>query len=336
MINILSEELILTIIKSLDSIADVAVCRLVCKSWNRIAEPVMFGKEIIIRSEEGALSLYAHLYSKPTFGKLIKHLSFEEDYLPVAILKGLLHFAFTPNMEFMTGSVGSNQLYLLMNTIADKSPVKFFKLKTIPHPDSFSNIYNNSLITFKDTLQDFVFHIEDVEDDDIWDMANQLETFKCLTKLTLSGSLLTVFNLEDILKGCSHLEELTTDIKLQVNVLGKNEVDAWAATNVKVLDSVKKIIIQRECRSDLLEYLLFKYPKIEAIEIDALLLPLATARNNLQRTLNVIKKIHSSKVKLLFKEVDLADSLKYIIADGTRFIISDVSNSEFSITINCP
>jgi hypothetical protein len=336
MINILSEELILKIIKDLNSASDVAKCRLVCKGWNRIAEPVMLGKEVIIRSEEGALSLYAHLYSKPAFGKLIKQLTFEEDYLPVALLKGLLHFAFTPNMEYMTGSVSTDQLYILINTIADKSPAKFLKLKTIPHPDSFSNVYNNSLITFKDTLQDLVFHVEDVEEDDIWDMANQLETFKCLTKLTLSGPLLTVFNLEDILNGCSHLEELTVNIKLQINILGKIEVDAWSATNVKILDSVKKIFIRRECRCDLLEYLLFKYPKIETIEIDVLLTPLVTARNNLQRILNVIKKIHSSKVKLLFKEQDLADSLKYIMADGTRFTISDVSSSEFSIIINRP
>ncbi|CEP07906.1 hypothetical protein [Parasitella parasitica] len=334
MIVNLPEELLIKILDYNNSTQDLANYRLVCSCWNRLAEPLLFAKQITIKSEAGALSLFGHLYRNPDNGKIIKHLEFGRSYISTVILKELLRLAFTPNMEYLTGSIGSDELYMLMNNIADKTPDKFTRLKAIPSPEFFSNMYNSSLLTFKETLQDITFILEDDDDDesDHWDIINQLETFKNLTKLKLDGRFPALFDVENVLKGCIYLTELIMSTKFLDIIHPKSEMEAWTPTNVKIVENVKKVTITLECRSDLLEYLTFKYPKIEAINIDASL-PIALARNNLLRTLNVIKKARSINVKFPVKEGDLADTLKYLIADGTRFIVKDTADNNFGIVI---
>ncbi|CAO3612129.1 unnamed protein product [Mucor fragilis] len=322
--------LITKIINYSDSVADFAQFRLVCKQWNTITEPLMFSKPIHISSSSAALALYGHLYKQPNYGKLIRHLNFEEDFIPATIQRGLLHLAFTPNMERITGEIDDGDFYLLMNSIADKSGDKFDKLKAIPHPSYYSVLYDFALLNFKSTLEEITYSLRDANEEDSspsWDFSSKFESFVNLFKFELEADLEAVFDLEDTLAGCSRLKELTVKVHFNDKVHVKSEVEAWAPLNVKIVDTVKKLVITRECRSDLLEYLLFKYPNTDTIEIDVVK-PLITASNNLHRTVNVIKSIRSHNVNLVVKNSDLIESLRFLIADGIRFHIKEDEDTE--------
>ncbi|KAK4520912.1 proteinase B [Mucor velutinosus] len=328
--------LVTKIINCSDSVANLAQFRLVCKSWNVIAEPLMFSRRIKISSSYAALAFYGHLYRRPNYGKLINHLHFEEDFLPVAIQHELLRLAFTPSMERITGEIDDDDFYLLMSSIADKARDKFDKLKAIPHPSCYSVVYNCALLNFKSTLEEITFSLRDENGEDYsstWDLS-RFESFVNLTKFELEADLEAVFDLEDALAGCSRLKELTVKVYFNDRLHVKSEVEAWAPINVKIVNTVKKLVITRECRSDLLEYLLFKYPNTDTIDIDVEK-PLILSSNNLHRTLNIIKAIRSHKVKFAVKSNDLIESLRFLIADGIQFRMKeDEENENFCIEIS--
>ncbi|GAN06481.1 hypothetical protein MAM1_0124c05965 [Mucor ambiguus] len=321
---------ITNIIYYTDSVADLAKLRLVCKSWNAIAEPLMFRGRIKIKSSYAALALYGHLYKQPSYGKFIKYLHFDDDYIPMTIQRGLLNLSFTPNMERITGEIDDDDFYLMMNSIADKSRDKFDKLEAIPHPSYYSVVYNLTLLNFKSTLQEIIYSLRDESDEEFspgWDFSSKFESFVNLVKLELEADLEAVFDLEGTLIGCSRLQELTLKAHFNDKVHVKSEVEAWAPSNVKIVDTVRKLVIARECRSDLLEYLLFKYPNTSTIDIDAAR-PLITANNNLHRTLNAIKTVRYHKVKIAVNTGNLIESLRFLIADGIRFRLNEDKETE--------
>ncbi|KAL9555192.1 hypothetical protein MBANPS3_002465 [Mucor bainieri] len=309
---------ITSIMQYSDSMEDLAQLRLVCKSWNAIAEPLMFSKHIQISN-------------------LITHLHFDDEYLPVTVQRELLQLAFTPSMERMTGEIDDEGFYMLMNDIASKtSGDRFDKLKAIPHPPHYSAVYNITLLNFKSTLEEITYSPQDENDEEsAFSWSSEFESFVNLVKFELDAELETVFNLEDSLTGCSRLQELTLKVIFNDKVHVKNEVEAWVSTNVEIVDTVKKLVITRECRSDLLEFLLFKYPNTNTIEIDATR-ALIMSNNNLQRTLNIIKRIRSHKVNLAVKNTELPESLKFLMADGIQFRLNqqDGITENFYIEIN--
>ncbi|KAF1806708.1 hypothetical protein V8B55DRAFT_1569751 [Mucor lusitanicus] len=329
--------LIATILHYSDSVVNLAQLRLVCKSWNAIAEPLMFSRGIQIKSSNAALSLYGHLHRRPSYGKLIRNLHFEEVYVPAAIQRGLLQLVFTPNMERITGEIDDDEFYLLMNNIASKGRDRYDKLKAIPHPAFFSAVYCVALLNFKSTLEEITYSLQDENGEATspsWDLSSSFDSFVNLVKFELEVDLDAMFDLESTLAGCSQLQELTVKAHLNDKIHAKSEVEAWAPTNVKIVGTVKKLVIHRECRSDLLEYLLFKYPNTDRIEIDVMK-PLITSSYNLYRTVKVIKAIRSHKVKFTVKNDDLIDSLRFLIADGVCFQLKeDAETGYFAIEIN--
>lgn len=336
MIHYIPEELIIRIVNYSDSVADLAQYRLVCKLWNTIVEPLMFSKRITINSAHGALALFGHLYRQPTYGKLIRHIHFE-DYLPGTIQQGLLHLAFTPNMERITGEIDDDDFYLLMNSIAEKRRGKFDKLKAIPHPSCYSAAYIIVLLNFQSTLEEVSISLKYDNDQDFnssWDLPSKMELFVSLVKLELEADMEALFDTEAMLVDCPRLKELTLTLGFNDTIHVKSEIEAWAPTNVKIIDTVKKLTITHECRSDLLEYLLFKYPNTDTIEIDVSR-PLIASNNNLQRTVNVIKAMRFYKVNFVVNHTDLTAYLKFINADGIPFCLEeDDENEKFRIQIN--
>ncbi|CAO3615411.1 unnamed protein product [Mucor fragilis] len=238
----LPDELIAKIIDYSESTAGVAMCRLVCKRWNYLAEPLMFGKHIIIRSEAAALSLYGHLCRNPRYGKLVKRIHFQDSDIMCILQQGLLRFIFTPNIEQMRGQMPFGySFFQTIIEIANSSPAKFDKLQVLPHPLYYSNIYDDALIAFKDTLREMVLVLDVDHTQANTGIINYMMDFKCLVNLTLTGNLGSMFLMEEILQHCLSLEELTLHLHLADNVHDKNFVETWALASVKIVNSVKKI-----------------------------------------------------------------------------------------------
>ncbi|KAL9555917.1 hypothetical protein MBANPS3_002135 [Mucor bainieri] len=315
MIGKLSDELIAKIIDYNESIADVAVCRLVCKHWNHIAEPLMFGKQITVSSNEDALSLYG--------GAFID-----------ALLERLVDYIFTPNMEEMTGEISVPYAFFHpIIKIAKGSRAKFKKLQVLPHPVEFSSIYDEALITFRDTLREMVLVLDAVETRPSRGILNHLMDFKSLTKLTLIGTLATLIFMETILKHCTALEELTINLQFTDNIRGRTYVETWTRRIVGTVSSVKKVTLQEKCRPDQLEYIRFKYPQIDTLIIDVQSIPLAVGRRNMERIIQAMTGVPTYNIKLLIQQENLNDMLGYLFSRKCQFNLKDADHNRFMIVM---
>ncbi|EPB86927.1 hypothetical protein HMPREF1544_06250 [Mucor circinelloides 1006PhL] len=325
------DELIAKIIDYSESTAEVAVRRLVCKRWNHLAEPLMFGKEIVIRSDAGALSLYGHLCRKPHYGKLVKYVHFKERDIENVIREGLLRSAFTPNMEQMKGVLSfSYDFFKIMSAIANASTTPFDRLQAIPYPTYPCQSYDDALIAFKDTLRQIVLVLDANFDHENGTMINHLMDFKSLVNLTLKGDLTSVILLEEILQRCSTLEELTIQLHLRGHVHDKVFVEAWAAPIVNAVNSVKKVTIKDECRSDQLEYIRLKYPQIQTLVIDVQT-PLLTEADNIKRMVEAMIGVPNFNIKLVIKEEHLIPALGCLLRAGCQFSVKEVDGNRFKI-----
>ncbi|GAN01531.1 hypothetical protein MAM1_0008d00964 [Mucor ambiguus] len=330
--RILPDELISKIIDCNESIADVAMCRLVCKHWNCLAEPLMFGKQIVIRSEADALSLYGHLCRNPGYGKLVRRICFKESDIACALQEHLLHYIFTPNMEEMRGKLSFGyKFFRTIRMMANSSIAKFDKLRVIPHPPYFSNDYDDALVTFKDTLREMVLVFDAEHNRPGMGISNYMMDFKSLTKLTLNGDLGSLFLMEETLQHFSALQELTLNLHLTDNIHEKTFVETWAVPTVNTVSSVKKVTFKKYCRSDQLEYIRFKYPNIDTLIIDANKIPLMVGRSNIKRIVKAMAKVPTHNIKLLIEEANLTDTIGYLLGEGCQFSVKEADYDRFKI-----
>ncbi|KAL9551008.1 hypothetical protein MBANPS3_004463 [Mucor bainieri] len=328
----LPDELIARIIDCNESTADVATCRLVCKHWNHLAEPLMFGKQINIKSEADALSLYGHLFRKPYYGKLVKRIHFKQGEFTCALHEGLLHHIFTPNMEEMRGElVFGHEFFNTIIKMARKSETKFEKLQVLPHPLYFSNVYDDALLTFRDTLREVTLVLDADRTLPRVGILIFLTDFKSLAKLTLNGTLASMFFMEDVLEHCTALEELTLNLQFADNIHEKTFVETWATPIVKTVDSVKKVTFEKQCRSDQLEYIRFKYPRIDTLIIDVHTAPLMVTRNNIKRIVQAMMGVSTYNIKLLVKEENITDTFTWLFNEDCQFDVKQADQNHFTV-----
>lgn len=336
MIKTLPDELWTRIIGKINSIAQLAQCRLVCRKWNRPSEAAMFGKPIAIKSDKQALDLYCNLLRNPSNGRLIKHLTLNCDVKSMTILGELMHLAFTPSMEYIDGTLVSDDFFLLLGDIANNSSVKFINLKSIPCPNFATEPYFNASLKFKESLTTMVLKFDYISPV-ILCFVEQLDKFKCLTSFSFYGGIDTIYRVEHFLRGCNHLKELTMDILLHDDLHDKNEIVRWAMINAKRIDSLKRLVISGSCRSDLTEYLLYKYPYVSSIKI----LPVIWNTFELEGTNQMMiaaKKVPLRQIKLMVSaDADILDALRNLISHDIDYtVVSVTEEGDVYIRINNP
>lgn len=112
-------------------------CRLVCHSWNSVAENAMFKRPIIVQSNEKAIQLYRHLSRNKSLAKSIWQMSFtrsatDEQYSSDDPFVKLIKVAFTPNMVILGGWMFNSKFYKQLIAIAKRSPNQFKRLVYLP------------------------------------------------------------------------------------------------------------------------------------------------------------------------------------------------------------
>ncbi|CEP13507.1 hypothetical protein [Parasitella parasitica] len=269
----LPQKVAIKIFRYVNTSANVGQCRLVCQNWQRPADRVMLEKQIILKDDKDVMRLYKILCGVPARGGLIKHLRLEtqsQNYL----LCELLYLAFTPAMERLEGELlgyGSDILYEINFKASGLPSSSFTGLVAIPKPQMFSIMYLNTLVKFKKSLRRMDIDLTNqgiLEQKYIMD---QLGGFEALTKLELKMNISDLTEVDKVLMHFNDLEELSIELRSDCYfVMSEGRARIWAANTVKTVKSLKTLRIEGLCPSDVLEYLIYKYPNVKSFEAIAL------------------------------------------------------------------
>ncbi|KAL7312693.1 killer toxin resistant protein [Mucor circinelloides] len=250
--------------------ADLGKCRLVCKSWNSFAEVAMLATQIRIRTEFHAWKLCSYLKKKPDMAQHIKHLTIVAPHLTDTNGKAFIHLlslAITPKIEIVDGIVGLDNIYEKLTEIVGSSHVPITKIKIIPIPMNYNQAYMNAMLSFKHTLRELVLNFSNIPID--WDLIYRLDEVEKLTSLTLTGDTYNITLTNTILKRCSNLTELDINVCFSDPiVLNRSSVHWWSSrNNVEKVYSLRVLRFGVNARSDLLEYLVYKFPCIQTVQL---------------------------------------------------------------------
>ncbi|KAF1804448.1 hypothetical protein V8B55DRAFT_1357487 [Mucor lusitanicus] len=266
---LLSDEILILIMSHVGSLSQLRECRLVCKAWRNPGLISMLGQEITLRSELGIFRLYDLLMRDPSRGYLVKHLVFNTGEECSVVLKELLYLILTPNIETIKGDVSNDDFYIEFNKVMKRWPNKFEKFQLMTSCSEVTLPYFEALCHFKNSLQAMVFNIGEYSEDIAYRCAKDLSQFLCLTSLKMEGWYQRLWSMEEVLKYCPYLQELSLNIHEESgNVLESLVVEDWAKSTVEPQYNLKTLSIQTSCHADYLQYLFFKYPNIESIDID--------------------------------------------------------------------
>lgn len=150
--TLLSEELFSKIFNHIDSVEQLAQCRITCTKWNRPAETTMFSKTILFKSQVQVLTLFGHLFKDTSKGKLIKRIHFDPEFDTFWLLKAMFDTVPMPNLEYLTGSMMKEDSFATLLGTTTESTTAFNQLKMIPDPAVATQMYCDALFMFKDTL----------------------------------------------------------------------------------------------------------------------------------------------------------------------------------------
>lgn len=265
-LNSLPLELIQEILDHIDSVKQLVQCRLVNKTFSDIVERIILKKQITIKTAFKAIQLYEYLKNKRSRCSQITHLdinvSFYDDSSPFI---NLLRLAFTPSMEVLGGLSNSSAIFVALCDISNSSTTKFDKVKMIPScKRDYDNNYNNALLQFKKTLESMCLTYYNSIN---WKFVCRLKEFKILNSLYLELVIQNVETLENILKECTQIKELTIHLVFRIDTISKERLNTLLKASNQIT-TLKKLTIKGVCRPDLVEYLAHKYPNIDYILID--------------------------------------------------------------------
>ncbi|KAL7317533.1 killer toxin resistant protein [Mucor circinelloides] len=245
---------------------EAAELRLVCKTWNPIAERVMFSQQLHFKRLVKLKKFYSHLAKRPFLGRWIRYLDIgKSDMMSLQFQRHFLELAFTSNIEHVDGLLG-NEFYKFMLDIARRSPVKFSKIKSLAHPVHYNITYVTTLLYFKDSLQELkVLVLETHKAAQL--VLNRLHEFHSLTTLTFMfyDDITRLAQLEKILQKCPPQVKA---LKLKLgncrneDPLQKDDLEQWLKENVAKSTSVWALHVDGNTYPMMMDYLLYKFPDI--------------------------------------------------------------------------
>ncbi|KAL9550903.1 hypothetical protein MBANPS3_004526, partial [Mucor bainieri] len=256
----LSEEILLMIFRNIQSLPQLATCRLVRKAWRDPAAKIMFSREIKVESESKAIQLHRHLLLDPSKAKLITKMrfTFDADEIPLMV-EELLDVAITPSIKNIDGSVKSVRFFNKLFSILNDTTQSYDKLESLPYYTG-----NNISIGVK-TLAKTVKFATSVRAT-LASKPTNLSKYLKLKNLTLTGNVNALQTLEETLNSCRRISYLKLqDFTIHASVEGMSvkDVKAWCQPNVERNYKCQQMDINTVCHPQLLEYLSFKYPRGE-------------------------------------------------------------------------
>jgi hypothetical protein len=256
----------------IDSKAQLAECRAVCKNWYYQADATLLGQHIILDNVDDVLKLYKFLNGDPARGSLAKHLTLLRPFFHGILLSQLVYLVFTPTLEKLEGRLegcGSDVL-LEINTKALNDASDFDKLTVLPMPQDFMLMYFNTLVKFKQSLQSMALHLTELHH--ILEqqyIVEHLAGFEALVVLDLKIKINDATDVEQVLQHFSHLEQLVIELNADCTfIMSEKQLSVWTASSVTVVESFKILQLRGCFFGDVFEYLCYKYPKVKTIKLN--------------------------------------------------------------------
>ncbi|KAI8647573.1 hypothetical protein BD408DRAFT_479038 [Parasitella parasitica] len=306
-------EVIEIILSFVDTAEELGKLSLVCKNWKPIAMNIMHTKMISVKSELGALKLYEHLSQYPEKIAAITHLDFHFDSedLPV-IIEQILRLALTPNIYKLTGAVKSDKFFTTLFKIMDDKLLEFDNLVILPYFTGKNNaILLAQVLRFKDKHESLALVVNErkTRSELFRQLLSQLDKFKKLNYLKLTGFACGLEDTEFVLrrtfrlKGTLEIQNFEFNQDNAMTSMTTEQVEFWATQNVRKLGILKTLIIETDCRPEYIEYLLYKYPKVEHIKIRGKLLcphlDKISINKALQRIVEAVKNVPCKQIDLV-------------------------------------
>ncbi|CAO3621381.1 unnamed protein product [Mucor fragilis] len=268
-ISSLPEELLRRVFGYINSSIQLAQCRLVCKKWNPHADTSMFSNTIVLRCREKALLLHALLFAVPAKGKLIRNIYFDEKFDTLWVIKAIFNAISIPNLESLMGTALTPEFCDLLLEITARSPGTFKKLKSLPkYQQDVDQKYLDVLLAFKETLEEIDIDNESKHlNDALMKLVPHPNSFSNLNSLKFAAKFHQLSDVESILNGCMNLKTLELGNLWEGRPMDKTALDAWMVQNVTQVESLEQLVIKHQCRCDVIEYLVYKYPNIQSLNI---------------------------------------------------------------------
>ncbi|KAI8638687.1 hypothetical protein BD408DRAFT_446598 [Parasitella parasitica] len=330
-------ELFHATLNCIDSLQQLANCRLVCKSWNIITQQVMLSRKINIATPTVAGKLYKHLKRVPEYGKLVKYMDIGIHY-QCSLYEKLLGIALTPNMIELEGIVDNCVFYELVLAKLDKSPEKFDRLKCVPHPIFISKSYCKLVLALKESLEKICIGYEEEQFDLAMELTSNLDAFTCLTTLDIRSTTLSLDLLDLAISKCHRLLKLSLDLDTVYVwdgglMLGDCTVSDWILQNQA--RKIPSTLAMLECSGsipEVLEFVLFKYSKIQhaIIRMPFFNLPFPPI-DNLLCVLTIVTEIPTFEVMFPFAGDDLDRIFAHVKNCDRDIQMEVVSQDQFTV-----
>ncbi|KAI8641527.1 hypothetical protein BD408DRAFT_467944 [Parasitella parasitica] len=280
----LPTETLLCMFDFIDDAKQLIQCSLVCKDWCAPATKAALGKPILIGSEEQAWRFFNFLSTNERLKRHVKNLKiagrdiYDWDYMNGEDnldddegnpCKRILSLVFHENLEVLDGDVDDDYSYNLVLDVATRSNNRF-RLKRMPDPSmQESDAYKEAALCFKESLEHLYLLITEERSEASVRLFDSLGSLTCLTSISLSMEQNNLFELQKIVNGCPHLQELDIGWIESVGDMTREEVQQWFRTNDTSITCSLKVLKVANCFSSTpIEYLTLKYAKIEKVSID--------------------------------------------------------------------
>ncbi|KAL9546681.1 hypothetical protein MBANPS3_006549 [Mucor bainieri] len=305
----LPSELWMNVFSLVLTVKELAQCRLVCKTWDPMAERAMFSRQLVIKdSKRFANSLCYHLERKPALIRLIKHIDVNpnEYYEEVSLDRRLLRMIITPDLETISGAGISEVDVKFFMDIFLSSGRNFNKIKTIPVCYGSEGLFSRLQYVLRGSLETLSVSISSDEPNEF--ILRHLHEFKKLKSFALHwfGQSMGIKELEGTLQKVQSPHDLWLNAgSVAISELFRNDAerDAWLHSSVQSnsrVDTLRTIVPhQPQDAAFYMKYLTQKYPNLADVGISLRRIP------NLKAILPYIDHIQTiSSISAAFHESD--------------------------------
>ncbi|KAL9542905.1 hypothetical protein MBANPS3_008378 [Mucor bainieri] len=236
----------------LQNLSDLCQCRLVCKSWDYIAESALLSKELHVDGIQKVSQIgdepEVELLLRAAFTTTTKFLTVEEKEEEATMDKTLYK-----SPEFFA---------TLVDMVKNAPPHSCFNLQRMPYCIGYDSVINQnyakSAYAFRSTLQNLKASFDSSYMKSIF---NELEVFQQLQCLELNGdTFATLADLESVLRHCNTLKKLSLYIRnMDIPHQTAAAIKTWTKAHVQQVGSLTDLETDAY-NPGVIQYLIHKYP----------------------------------------------------------------------------
>ncbi|KAL9554484.1 hypothetical protein MBANPS3_002788 [Mucor bainieri] len=270
----------------LDDVSHLAACRLVCKSWDPLAERAMFKQGCLSDKPRAQEKYYNQLAKKPALTQLVQHIRilnannmyFHTEFLELAFtsnVKIIEGYKSTPYKEFDTG------IHSLLLRIAQHKSEDYTLEYLMPFPKRWwDDTHVRAFLFFKKTLKclelDFTCNLEYGQKATTTILAcrDEFDSLRTI-KLSIQG-IANFTQVESLLRKCTPIQELELCLNtmwcITTLMESKEALEEWMEHQVEKDTSVRKLHLRGQYFDPgIVHYLLYKFPRLASASIHDLM-----------------------------------------------------------------